>query len=249
MRRWLVATAVLLLLLLAVELAAVPVATRAVGRALGRCLPYEQLEITAVGRPVTPGLLVGRVGDVDIDIGGVQVGELRVDRARIEVDRAVLPWAVGDPEPGDARVLASVLEADLEALLAVVAPLGLRPDLQLRPGSARIEVPPVPIGVEFDVTVQDGQVVIAPIAGLPSLWERLGLVERFDVPPGVQVDRIEVVAGELLVDLRVDLRVERLPGVDGTGECDVPFAAAWGGVGQRASSTTAWNRRSVISIT
>jgi hypothetical protein len=215
---WLVAVGALVALLLVLELVAVPLAARAVGRALDRCVPHGGVTIEQVARPVLPRLLVGRARGVVLHVEEAVVDGLRVAEARVDAPHVVLPWAPGAPRPGPATVWLRVDEAALADRLGDLAPLGIRPDVEVDDGVARLGVPSLRLQVALTLTVRaDGALVLEPLGGPPGWWQRLGLARELTLPEGVHAT--EVALGEGAVE--ATLRLEELPGGDGEG-CEEP---------------------------
>lgn len=217
MRRALVISAAsVLALLLIAELLAVPIAQRMIGSALARCLPYEQVAITSVDRPVVPRLLLGRATGVEMQAEGlVLAGELRVDEATLDVPLVILPWALGDPDPQPATLRLVLLGDDLERFLAAELPFGLRPVVELQPGVASLGVDPFPVRVEVAVAIEDREVFIGPAGEPPDWWDRLPIPESFTLPDDLALSGLRVDDGEVTTTLVVD----ELPGLDGAHEC------------------------------
>jgi hypothetical protein len=213
---------VLVLLLVALELAAVPVATRLMERALSRCVAYESFALTAVSRPVLPPLLVGRAREVELHATGLVAGELRIADARLHLPEAVLPWALGDPGPVGATLRLRVEEPDLEQALRAVTPLGLPVDLELRTDVASVGSAVLPVTLDLEVAVDpDGTVRLRPIRG-GELLERFGLAPSFTPREDVRVADLRIADGEVHGVLALDV----VPGVGGGGGCEEPIAAA-----------------------
>ncbi len=210
-----------LVLALAVEAAAVPVAERLVARAMGRCLTFEAVTIDAVRRPVLPRLLTGRARDVEFVATGIELEGLRVERARIRSAQVILPWAPfppADPPPAVLEVTAT--ERDLEAWLQAQAPLGLAPVVELTPGVAAVGVSALPARVRVEVAVRDRVLRVAPVGRVPAWFASLGLDLAFDLPDDVRLDHLVVEEGQLAATLAVDA----VAGVDGSRGCAGPLA-------------------------
>lgn len=208
------------LVLMVLELAAVPIATRVLGAVVGRCLAYDSLEVTAVDRPVLPSLLLGRARDVELHATGVVAGELRIADARLRLPAAVLPWAVGDPEPGVGGLRLRIDEPDLEHALEAALPLRVPLELELQPGVATIGSPLVPLTLDLEVELDtDGTVRLRPVAG-GELLDRLGIARSF--PPGdaARVTALDIGDGQV----RGALDVAVVPGIGGEG-CERPRPA------------------------
>jgi hypothetical protein len=211
----------LLVLALAAEAAAVPVAERLVARAMGRCVPVESVAIDAVRRPVLPRLLLGRAHDVEFVATGIELEELRVERARITSPQVLLRWAPfppADPPPAELELTAT--ERDLTAWLEARAPLGLTPILELTSGVAAIGVSPLPARVRVEVAVRDRVLRVAPVGRVPAWFTSLGLDLAFELPDDVRLDHLEVEDGQLAATLAVDA----VAGVDGSRGCAGPLA-------------------------
>lgn len=215
-----IAAAMVLVLGLLVELAAVPIAERVLGSALGRCLPYEQVEITSVARPVTPGLLVGRARDVEVEATGLQVQGLRLEHTRLHLPLALAPYAPFAPEPPEATLEVTLRDTDLEDFLADQVPFGLQPSVRFRPGQLRVGVPPVEVTAA--VRVEDGVLTVAPGGLPPAWWTRLGLEAEVTLPEDLRVDRVELRSGQATATVRVDV----VAGVDGSPGCEGPLGSA-----------------------
>jgi hypothetical protein len=167
--------------LLLVELLAVPLGSRALRSAVARCVAFEDLEVTRLGRPALPGLVVGRVRDVEVRTTGVSLGELRVAEATLRTDEVDLPWRRGTSPPRPAMLEFRVGESDLEAAIRGAIPLGLPIRVDLRDGVASLGATGLPATLEVAVEVEaDGTVVLRPAGGV-ELLDRLGLARRF--PP------------------------------------------------------------------
>lgn len=220
-RKLALAAGVLVAVLVVLELAAVPLATRVIGAVLGRCVTYEQLEVTAVARPVVPRLLVGRARDVELRATGVVAGDLRIAEAHLDLPEAILPWAPGDPDPATATLALRVDEPDLERALRSLAPLGLPVEVELQPDVATVGSSVVPLALDLEVEVDpDGTVRLRPVRG-GELLERLGLARSF--PPGeaARVTALRIGEGELSGTLELDV----VPGVGGGEGCRMPMTA------------------------
>lgn len=209
--------AVVVALVIAVELAAVPLAQRALDAELGRCLDYDEVAITSVGRPLTPGLVVGRVRDVEVDVTGAQVRGLRVDRARVSLPLAVAPWAPLPPDPPPAVVEATVTDEDVTDYLAAQDPLGVDVEVRFDEGQ-------VGIGVGFvelvaGLRVDDGVVTLTPGGLPPEWWTTLGLDLEFALPEDLQVAQVALRPGEATARLRIEV----VAGIDGSSGCRGPL--------------------------
>jgi hypothetical protein len=212
---------VLVALLVLAELAAVPLATRLVGDALGRCVRHGSLSIEEVQRPALPRLLVGRASGVVLRIEDVELDGLRVAEAVVEAPRVALPWAFGDPEPGPATVHLRVEEAAVAERLGELAPLGIRPRVELDHGTVRIGVPTLRLEVSVSLAVRDdGALVLQPGLGPTDWWERIGLARELDLPDDVRAEAVTIDREAVSVTLGLD----ELPGADGDG-CEEPLAA------------------------
>lgn len=229
-RKLTVTAGVLVVVLVALELAAVPLATRVIGAVLGRCVAYDHLEVTSVARPVVPWLLVGRARDVELRATDVVAGDLRIADAHLTLREAVLPWALGDPEPATAGLTLRVEEAAVERALRSLTPPGFPVEVELRPDVATLGSPVVPLALDLEVEVDpDGTVRLRPVRG-GELLERLGLARRF--PPGedARVTALRIGAGEVTGSLDLDV----VPGVGGGEGCQVPLAAGPARAGEGA---------------
>jgi hypothetical protein len=219
-RRWLLGIAALVVVVaVVVELAALPVATRLVGGALERCLPFDELEVEAIDRPVSPRLLLGRARGVELEATGLRFDEIRVERARLELPEVGLPWAIRPPPPAESTLELELSETDLQEFLAEQAPFGLQPVLELAPGVATLGIEPVPVRVRLEVEVRDGVLRVAPVGDVPDWFEALGLDGRFELPDDLDLDRLEVQQDALSATLRVEV----VPGIDGTSGCPGPL--------------------------
>jgi hypothetical protein len=216
-----VGAGVLVAVLILTELLAVPVATRVVGDALGRCVVHRSLTIEEIGRPVVPRLLLGRARDVVLRVEDAELEGVRVAEAVIEVPRVVLPWAPGDPPPSPASVHLRIEEDAVAERLAELAPLGFRPSVELEDGVARVGIPTLRLEAAVTLSVgTDGTILVEPGAGPTGWWERLGLSRQIRLPNDVRVDAVAIADAALTATLRL----EELPGGDGEG-CDEPIAA------------------------
>ncbi|WP_052664437.1 LmeA family phospholipid-binding protein [Nitriliruptor alkaliphilus] len=218
---------VLVALVLVLELAAIPVATRIIGSVVSRCVAYDHLEVTSVARPVVPRLLVGRARDVELHATGVVAGDLRLADARLTMQQAYLPWAVGAPDVARADLDLRVDEADLERILRSVVPLGVPVEVELRPDVATLGSSVVPVTLDVEVEVGgDGTVRLRPVRG-GELLERLGIGHSF--PPGetARVTDLSIEEGALHGALALDV----VPGVGTGGGCQEPLGLGAGRAG------------------
>jgi hypothetical protein len=183
--------------LLLVELLAVPVGARALRGAVARCVTYEDLEVTGLGRPALPGLVVGRVRDVEVRTTGVDLGELRVAEATLRIDEVDLPWRRGTSPPRPATLEFRVGEADLEAAIRGALPLAIPVRVDLRDGIASLGASGLATTLEVAVEVEaDGTVVLRPAGGV-ELLDRLGLARRFPPSEAFRPSSIVIGDGEL----------------------------------------------------
>lgn len=196
--RWLAALlGVVVAVLLGLELAAAPLATRAVADALGDEVEHDEVQVRSLGRPAAPGLLVGRARDVEVVLTGVRFEELRVDRALAEIAELRLPWSPGGPRPAPATLTVEVTEADLAVALAARSPFGLQPAVELDPGGASIGIDPLPLRLRVMFEVDGGVLRVAPAGPVPEVLAGLGLEVAFELPDGFRLERIELEAGRL----------------------------------------------------
>jgi hypothetical protein len=183
--------------LLLVELLAVPLGARALRTAVARCVAYEDLEVTGLGRPALPGLVVGRVRDVEVRTTGVDLGELRVAEATLRSDEVDLPWRRGASPPRPATLQFRVREADLESAIRAALPIGLPVRVDLRDGIASLGASGLPATLEVAVEVEaDGTVVLRPAGGV-ELLDQLGLARRFPPTDAFRPSSIVIADGEL----------------------------------------------------
>jgi hypothetical protein len=216
------AAGVVLLVLVAAELAAPWFAQRALERALAPCVVAEELEITDLARPLVPQLLLGRARDVEVEATGVMLGDLRVDHVSVVLPVVALPWGLdaADPAPA-AQVEARVTATDARAQLWAVTPFGLRPTLRFEGGEVVIGAPGLGLDARLVPTVTAERIALVPALGPPSWWTSLGLALAVDLPDGVSVDRIDV--GEGLARIHGSVAVGA--GAAGSsGACDTPLA-------------------------
>jgi hypothetical protein len=215
-----IAAGLLVALLVLAELVAVPIATRVVGDAVGRCIRHGSLTIEQVQRPVVPRLLVGRAAGVVLRLEDVALDGLQVAEATVDAPRVVLPWAFGDPTPGPATVELRVEEAAVAARLADLSPLGLRPRVDLDHGVARIGVPGSRLELTLSLDVdEDGALLLQPGIGPAEWWDRLGLARRIELPADVRATAVTIDREAVTATLELD----ELPGGDGEG-CEQPLA-------------------------
>jgi hypothetical protein len=210
-----------LVLALAVEAAAVPVAQRLVARAMGRCLAVEAVTIAAVRRPVLPQLLLGRARDVELVATGLELDGLRVEAATIRSSQVLLPWAPfppAAPPPAELELIAT--ERDLGAWLEARAPFGLAPVVELTPGVAAVGVAALPARVRVEVAVRDRVLRVAPVGQVPAWFASLGLDLAFELPDDVRLDHLVIEEGRLAATVAVDA----VAGVDGSRGCAGPLA-------------------------
>lgn len=201
----------LLGLLVLVEVLAVPVGTRVLHRAVARCVDVETVEVRGVERPVVPGLLVGRLRDVEVGAADLRAGQLRVTEATLRADEVDLPWRLGGRQPWPARIRLRVDERDVERAVRDLA--GVRLSVDLDPGVARLRAPLLPIGLDVEIEVEpDGTIVLVPAAG-GDVLDRFGVTRRFPPTDTVRPTAVAIGDGEVTGELEVE--------VEGRG-CDEP---------------------------
>ncbi|MTV24379.1 DUF2993 domain-containing protein [Nitriliruptoraceae bacterium ZYF776] len=218
MKHWLagIAGAVVAALVVA-ELAAVPLAERAVRDAMAGCVSAGEIELEGVGRPVVPGLLLGRARDVTLVGEGLVLGELRIDRARLDAPRVELPWAFGDAETGTAELEVELTEDDVAAAVVDLAPLGVELTVEFAPDEVVVGARHLPLEVRLELDAVDGELRFRPVAGDAAWWDRLGIYRDLELPEEVTVRDVEVAAGTL----RGTLDVALPRGGGGGGACEV----------------------------
>lgn len=205
------------LLLVVLELLAVPLATRVIDRALSRCVTYDALELTAVDRPVLPRLVLGRARDVELRAEGLRVEPLRVEEVTLSVPHAVLPWAAGgggDPVAGDLRL--RVLERDLEAAVRELLPVAVPVGVGLERDLVRLSAPLLPVTLDVRVEAEaDGSVRLTPSRG-GELLDRIGLAPRLGPTDTVRVTDVVIDRGEV----NGEVALADVPGFGGGEGCD-----------------------------
>lgn len=234
-RALLVVAAVLVALLLVVEVAAVPVTTRVLAGFLTRCgFGYETVEVTSVGRPLVPRLLLGRARDVEVHATGLTAGDLRVVDARLRVPDAVLPWAPFPPDAAPVDLDVVVTEDDLEQAARERAPLGIPVTVDLAAGSGdgagtesgdvigvvEVGADGVPLTVEVAVELDDdGTVRLRPVAGDAGLLDRLGVAA--EIPPAdlARVTALAITDGQVAGTIRITV----VPGAADEPLCEEPI--------------------------
>jgi len=202
-----------------VELAALPVATRVVGSALERCLPFDELEVETIDRPVLPRLLLGRARGVELQATGLQLDEIRVERARMELPEVGLPWAIRPPPVSEATLELELSASDLQAFLAEQAPFGLEPVVELTPGVARLGIESFPVQVRLAIEVRDRVLRVTPVEEAPGWFGRLGLDLSYELPDDLDLDQLEIGQDALMATLRVEV----VAGIDGSPGCSGPL--------------------------
>jgi hypothetical protein len=216
-RRAAVVVGAVALLLVALELLAAPLATRAVDRALTRCVAYDELELTRIGRPVLPRLLLGRARDVELRAEGLRVEPLRVEEVTLAVPRVVLPWAAGagdEPVAGDLRL--RILERDLEVAVRELLPVAVPVGVALERDLVRLSAPLLPVALELRVEAEpDGAVRLTPSRG-GELLDRLGLAPRLAPTASVRVTEVVVDRGEV----SGEVALAEVPGFGGGEGCE-----------------------------
>lgn len=220
MRRWILGLAALVAVVaVVVELAALPIATRLVGGALERCLAIDDLEVETIDRPVLPRLLVGRARGVELTATGLHLDEIRVERARLELPEVGLPWAIRPPPGDEATLELELSERDLQEFLGERTPFGLEPVVELTPGVATLGIEPLPAGVRVEVEVRDRVLRVTPAGDVPDWFGALGLDLDLELPDDVELDRLDLRQDALLATLRVEV----VPGIDGSEGCSGPL--------------------------
>lgn len=208
MRALAIVVAVVLTAVLVAELGAEWIATRVVAdRAAGRVV-FDELEVTSVGRPATPGLLLGRLHDVELVGRGIVVEDLRIDHASAAADEVFLPWGSGAGQPVELTARLTIVEPDLRDALAERVPGPIDPVLELEPGAVALGIDPLPARLRAEVSVHDGRLRLVPAASVPAWFASLGLQLEFDLPDGLDVDHIEVEEGRMLVDLQLEIMLD-----------------------------------------
>lgn len=214
-----VAGAVVALLVVG-ELVALPLAGRVMSAALERCIDHEQLTVERAQRPVLPRLAVGRVRDVELTAQGLRLGALRVASADLVVPEVRLPWAIGPPGTTSEAVLdLEVDDADLEAWLRTVVPLGVPLTLELAPGEATLGVEGLGPSVTLRVEVVDGVLTVRPSRGDGAWWRALGIAAELELPADVHLDRVALERGHV----RTVVRIDDVAGLTDGGVCAGPL--------------------------
>ena len=221
MRRTLIGVAAgLVAVLLAAEVAAVPLASRLLSDAAARCVRHESLQVTAVDRPVIPRLALGRATGVELEATGLRIGDLRVATAGLRVPEVTLPWALGAPEVLEAQLEASLTEDDVTDFVRSLTGLPLPVVVRLQGDVAQLGARGVPLTVDLRLVVTpDGEVELSPVAGDLELLERLGLRLTLDPGDQVRITDLELAGG--LLSGRADLEV--VPGLSDGQVCDEPL--------------------------
>ncbi len=209
-RGWLVGVGGLVALLLVIELAAVPLARGLLSDALARCVPHRDLQVADVERPVLPGLLTGSIDDVVLTARDLEVGELAIERARLELETAPLPWS----DASSRGLLAvTVLEDALADLAASQLPFGVRPEVEIAVGGVEVGVPVVDVSARIELEVVDGQLVVSARDTLPDWWDDAGLPTELTVPSELEIEELTLQAGEVAATAQVEV----VPGLAGDG--------------------------------
>jgi hypothetical protein len=197
-------------LLLAVEVAGLPLAARAVSAELRTCVEHESLRVDQVARPVVGGLASGRLRDVQVTVTGAMLGGLRIEAAELATSRITLPWGRGPTLPDGGEIVFRVTEEDLADRLAELMPFGIRPVLDLRPGRAAIGVPAVDAMLEVTALVEASDLVLRLVGPVPRWWQHLGLDDELRLPTGTRIRELTVTDGALLAAVRFeDVTYER----------------------------------------
>lgn len=194
-------------LLLLVELAVVPIGDRLLARELEEAdLVVAEVSITDIRRPAVFGFAAGQLQDVEVVASGLQMGDFRIDEARVDARRIELGWGpadASDEPPADVTLRATA--PDLRAGLAERTPLDLEPILELRPGTAELGLEAVPATIELEIEVTDRVLRVAPAGGLPDWLLELGLDLEFELPEQLAIDHVRIDDGAVVATLQVDL--------------------------------------------
>lgn len=203
--RWKAAVALgiatlLLVVVIAAEMAARPIAARVTAEAVEQYGGAERVEVVSLARPAVFDVVRGRLRDVQVQLGGVMVGELRVDEIRLivaHVDGLFSTARIAAP----VDVTAVVTEGDVTAWMAQRAPGFLRPTLRIADGEVVVSDERVPFDLRLAVELHDGEIRLTPGDGDRRLWDVLDIsfdiafVEMFDVRSLVLADGQATVVG------------------------------------------------------
>lgn len=177
--------ALLGVVVVAVEMAARPVAERVASDAVEQCGGAERVEVVALARPAVLDVMRGRLRDVVVELGGVTVGELRLDEVRLEVPRVDGLFSAAAIR-GPLAATAVVTESDVEHWLAARAPGFVRPTLRITDGQVIVSDERVPFDLRLAVELHGDAIRVTPGAGDRRLWSvldiglELPLIEAFD---------------------------------------------------------------------
>lgn len=168
-------------LLLAAELAAAPLASSRLQAAFSSC-GVEAASIDLGSRPHLWSLVTGRVRDVRIDLNGLRIGPLRIAEIQAHVDeihfaRRILVGLSAPFEVRSGTASATVTEVDLDEVVTIpltsvridpdgviVVVLGIPVPLIVQPAAGRVELrvideslPPIRIDLPESVEVTEVQ--------------------------------------------------------------------------------------------
>ncbi len=198
--------------IVAAEIAAVPLATRQIRSAAASSdVEATEIDVTAVRRPASIDLVQGRLRDVHISGRGVTAGRLTI----AEIDMVVAELRAATPQRIDAIVDIAVTDADATAYLTARAPALARPTVVFDAGIARLSDERVPFELTVRMETRSDAIVLQPSVGDERLWTSLGLELTFDVPSCVHLRDLELIDGRALARLDVSLDRRR----DGTVRC------------------------------
>jgi hypothetical protein len=222
--RWAIAltAAVVVVAVVVTELVALPVASSYVRDEVERCYEVEEVEVVGIERPATPRLVIGRARDVDLELRGLVLGELRVEHADVTLPEVHLPWAPGGDDVLRGTAVATVTEDDLTTWVSDRVPLGLDVVVELEAGHVAVGVEPIPARLDLEVEVRDGTLRLAPAGRMPAWFTSLGLDLEFELPEELDVRDLDVRDGVVVATLGLEAVTTQEP--PPTGQA---IAQAW----------------------
>lgn len=198
------AALVLLLAVVVVEVALPSIATRTAREAVERCYQVDHLEVTDLGRPAVFGLVAGTMRDVELEVTGLDLGDLRIAAIQAQIPKVGIREGAG-PDVVTIELEARLEQTDLQRYLDAVAPDLASPTLAVTPQGVKIGDARLPATLDLVVTIERDVLTLTPRAGDPRLWTALGLELTLAVPEQLTLGELDLARGRMVLSGQLDL--------------------------------------------